>query len=103
MKHRGRIQAQGKKLEESEAWAQNEPPTIEEGLDMVENLKSKLSKKDLEIRKDAFEKLEKIIVNAANTNGIEAPSNVTINVKGHRKERVDIEVKKGKAFIKGEQ
>lgn len=40
MKHRGRIQAQGEKLEASEAWSQNEPPTKIEGLLMLDKIKS---------------------------------------------------------------
>ena len=47
--NRGRIQAQGEKLEESMAWNTNEPITAEQGLTMLEALKSKLSKKDLKI------------------------------------------------------
>ncbi len=49
MKHRGRLQAQGENLEESENWAQDEPPTIKDGLKMVERLKEKISNKELEI------------------------------------------------------
>ena len=37
--HRGRIQAQGDGLEESEAWASEKPPTWEEGLNFIEKLK----------------------------------------------------------------
>ena len=38
MKHRGRIQAQGEKLEESESWSQDEPPTGRDGLEMLKRL-----------------------------------------------------------------
>lgn len=58
--NRGRIQAQGEKLEESMAWNTNEPITAEQGLTMLEALKSKLSKKDLKIREVPFYESRKI-------------------------------------------
>lgn len=63
MKHRGRIQAQGDKLEESESWAQNEPLTKKEGLSLLEKLKNKIPKKEAEIRKKPFKKAERFINN----------------------------------------
>ena len=100
MKHRGRVQAQGEKLEASEAWAQNEPPTEKDGLEMLDKLKNKIPKKEAEKRKIAFEKAAKFINQASLTNGIDSPANVTFRAEGYTKERIDIEVKKGKAFIK---
>lgn len=100
MEHRGRIQAQGKNLEESESWSQEVPPTIEDGFEMLERLKGKIPKKEAKIRDKAFEKAKRFIQNASETNGIDAPSSVTFRAEGYMKERVDIEVKKGKAFIK---
>ncbi len=41
MKHRGRIQAQGDNLEESEAWSQEEPLTKDEGLESLKIKKIK--------------------------------------------------------------
>ena len=61
MKHRGRIQAQGEHLESSESWAQDEPITIEEGLQLLENLKNKIPKKEAEIREQAFNKAAQFI------------------------------------------
>lgn len=40
--NRGRIQAQADDLEESVAWAQDNPPDLQQGLEMVEELKGKL-------------------------------------------------------------
>jgi len=99
MKHRGRIQAQGDNLEESEAWSQEEPLTKDEGLEKLENLKNKIPKQEAQIREKAFEKAKKFIERASETNGVDAPSNVTFRAEGYTKERVDIEVKKGKAFV----
>jgi len=100
MKNRGRIQAQGKNIEESESWAQNEPPTADEGIEMLEKLKEKIPKREAKIREKAFKKAERLIKNAENTNGIDAPANISFRAEGYVKERIDIEVKKGKAFIK---
>lgn len=100
MKHRGRIQAQGEKLEASEAWSQEKPPTKDDGLEMLDKLKKKIPKKEAEKREQAFEKATKFINQASLTNGIDSPANVTFRAEGYAKERIDIEIKKGKAFIK---
>jgi len=99
MKHRGRIQAQGKNIDQSESWTQDNPPSADDGLLMLEKLKAKIPKAEAQIRETAFEKAEKMIKKAALTNGIDAPANITFRVEGTAKERVDIEIKKGKAFI----
>jgi hypothetical protein len=99
MLNRGRIQAQGENLEQSESWAQDLPLTEPEGMELLEKLKNKIPKKELEIRKDAFVKAQKFIEQAAINNGVDAPANVTFRAKGYNKERVDIEVKTGKAFV----
>jgi hypothetical protein len=98
MKHRGRIQAQGENLESSESWAQNEPLTKNEGLKLLENLKSKIPKKEAEIRENAFNKASEFIQ--------QGPHEVIIGsifrsykVKGTKHERVDIEIQSGIAFI----
>ena len=57
-KHRGGIQAQGGGLEESENWAKETPPTWEEGVGMLEKLKTKLPEKELENRKELLSKAE---------------------------------------------
>ncbi|MEM0992399.1 MAG: hypothetical protein AAGI49_05145 [Bacteroidota bacterium] len=49
-KHRGRWQAQGGGLEESESWAQDEPLSKEDGQRLLNQLKEKLSKQDLKDR-----------------------------------------------------
>lgn len=100
MEHRGRIQAQGENLEASESWSQNEPPTKEDGLNMLFRLKNKIPKKEAKIRESAFEKAENFINRVSLINGVDAPANVTFRAEGYVKERVDIEIKKGKAFIK---
>ena len=97
--HRGRIQAQGDGLEESEAWASEKPPTWEEGLNFIEKLKNKLSKRDKELRKKPFKKAERFIKNAGQNNGVDAPVSKTFSNKEKPEIRVDIEVRKGIAFV----
>ncbi len=98
-KHRGRIQAQGSKLEESVAWNRDTPSTVSEGLAMVDELEVKLSETDRKLRKTEFEKARKFINNAGNVNGVDAPVSNTYQVKNTKHERVDVEVKTGKTFV----
>jgi len=98
MKNRGRMQAQGENLEASEAWSQDEPITKNEGLEMLNNLKNKIPKKEAQIREKAFDKATQFI-NQGPHEVIEAPIIRSFKVKGTKKERVDIEIQKGEAFI----
>ncbi|KOC87611.1 hypothetical protein NG42_19870 [Winslowiella iniecta] len=97
--HRGRIQAQGASLEESVSWRQEHPLTAEDAKKMVTELKGKLNKRDLALRKDAFQKAEKFITNASKCGGADAPVSKTFMVKDTKHERVDIEIISGKAFL----
>jgi len=97
--HRGRIQAQGGGLEESEAWSQNKPLSMREGLNLLEVLKNKLPKKEFLLRESAFEKAKNFIEQAPDI-GVDAQVSRTFEVKGTRNIRVDIEVIKGTAFFK---
>ncbi len=99
MKHRGRIQAQGKKLEASETWSQNKPPTKKDGLNMLEKLKNKIPKSEAKIRETAFKKAAKYIEQASKNGGLNATAFNSFNVKGTKRERVDIEVRTGIAFV----
>ncbi|WP_162207817.1 RHS repeat-associated core domain-containing protein, partial [Pseudomonas weihenstephanensis] len=97
--HRGRIQAQGAKLEESIAWNQDVPLTSGDAKKKLDELKDKLSKKDLAARADAFKKAEKFIDDSCSCGGVDAQISKTFMVKDTRHERVDIEVISGKAFV----
>jgi hypothetical protein len=97
--HRGRIQAQGDGLEESESWNEIAPISHSDGLAKKEKLKSKLSKKDLALRVDAFNKAKKFIDCARNAGGVTAEVSKTYMVKGEARKRVDIDVKSGEAFV----
>jgi len=97
--HRGRIQIQGPDMnpELSWAWAQDTPPTKAEALAKLDELVGKLTAKQKEAREDAIKKVRKFIEEAPET-GIDAQYiNSWPNDKDPKK-RVDIEVRKGKAF-----
>lgn len=98
MQHRGRIQAQGENLEASESWSQNEPPTKSWGIKLLDELKKKIPKKEAEIRKKAFDKAAHFIQQGPHQ-AVNAPIMRSFAVKGTQKERVDIEIQKGEAFI----
>lgn len=97
--HRGRIQAQGAKLEESVSWNQDNPLTASEARIKIQKLKDKLSKKDLALRADAFKKTENYVENSKECGGVDALVSKTFMVKDTKHERVDIEVISGKTFV----
>jgi len=97
MKNRGRIQAQGERLEESENWSQNEPLTKNKGIEMLDNLKNKIPTKDAKIREDAFKKAKRFIKNGP-YEVIDHKISKTYMVSDSEHERVDIEILKGTAF-----
>lgn len=99
-KHRGRLQAQGERLQESQAWAKCEPLLYEEGCSLLVALQNRLTKAQLKLRKLAFADAKKEIDRAKKNDGITVVDrhfSKSFIVKG--KERVDIEVRKGTAFI----
>ena len=98
MEHRGRIQAQGEHLESSESWSQNTPITKQEGLNLLGNLKSKIPKKEAQIRETAFKKAEKFIENGPYQT-VDKMISKSFKVPDTEHERLDIEIQKGIAFI----
>lgn len=94
--NRGRSQAKSNSIEESVSWAQDEPPSLEDGQKMIVELKNKLSSKELKKREKQFKKLERFIETAAENGGIEAPiSRNFVNPKLKDGTRVDFELKAG--------
>ena len=96
-KHRGRVQAQGGGLEESESWSQDEPPSKELGVSLLEKLKLKLTKKELSAREKQFEDAKRYIENVEG--GIDAVKKKTFRNRKTKDIRVDVEVLAGTAFI----
>lgn len=54
--HRGRIQAQGKGLEKSVSWSQDEPLTRKQGKTLLQQLKALLTAPEQEERTEQLEK-----------------------------------------------
>ncbi|MFK7796448.1 MAG: hypothetical protein AB8E82_03265 [Aureispira sp.] len=98
-KHRGRIQAQGGGIEESESWAQDEPLKIAKALLLFKQLIAKLSPKDQIKRQRAFKRAQQFAEQTSETGGAHARLSRSFKVKGSRDERIDIEIISGKAFV----
>jgi TolB-like protein len=104
MKNRGRFQAQGQYLEESENWAQDEPLYSKQAKIKLAVLNGKLSSSERNRREQAFKKCEDFIVNACRSGGIQIVDKPVIkSYPGKSRERVDIEVIKGEAFLKRDE
>ena len=103
--HRGRLQVQGKDLRQelSWPWTRSQPPTAQEALAGLTGMKNQLNKSELRLRDEAFEKAENYISRAGNSGGVNAPISLTFQNKNlpnkNKDARVDIEVRKGRAFI----
>jgi len=102
MEHRGRFQAQGNSLEESEPWAQDLAFLHSEGITLLNALERKISRKDRLLRELAFKQCRRCIDEASKNNGISVADTGKPFIKSfpkNYKERVDLEVHKGVAFI----
>lgn len=102
--HRGRLQAQGGKgrgIEESESWAQNNPLTAVAGHRLLDALYEKLTVADQEVRQTAFTEARIFIEAARRANGIGPIRKSFPKNPNPHKERVDVEVRKGLAFVPG--
>lgn len=100
--HRGRIQSQGGKIEDSEKWEFQEPISSKTAKSKIETLKNRHPKREKTIRANAFQKAKKFIDISEKAGGIQVVDKLfskTFMVKGSKHKRVDIEVKKGKAFV----
>ena len=97
--HRGRIQAQGPDTEQSEAWAQPDPPTKNAMIALLNALWDKLSSAEQYERQKCYEEVLAYI-GSAPTTGIDAPLKKTFrNRKLRGGVRIDVEVQTGKAGI----
>ena len=97
--HRGRIQAQGGGIEESERWAQDEPLTLVEGLTLESNVRRKLTPAERAARQAAFKEARDFMARAHANGGVPSVVMQTYPVVGDLDRRVDLEVRKGLAFV----
>lgn len=81
-KNRGRVQAEGTHLEEAVSWDADKPVTVKDVQDKLEELKRKLSKRDLKDREEAFKKATNFIENGNSCNGLDPPISKIFMVKG---------------------
>jgi hypothetical protein len=96
--NRGRIQAQGGGVEESESWAQAEPPTVKEMLQWSKLLENKLTTMEKRDRKEPLRELRAFIIKAGNAGGIGITSKSFLK-RGSRDVRIDLEIHKGMACV----
>ena len=99
--HRGRFQAQGRKLEESEIWAKDVPISVEEGIQLITTLKNKIPEPEKKLREKAFLGCTNFVYHLRGNGGYD----VGITGKPLKKsfvafgqERVDLEIQSGVAF-----
>ena len=97
--HRGRIQSQGCKVQTSKAWTQKKPLYASIAQNKVDELEKQHQKKEMQMRKHAFKRARKFSEQAKNNGGVSHPVSQSYMVRGDSARRVDIEVKKGIAFI----
>mgnify|MGYP006885816536 CR=1 FL=1 len=80
--HRGRFQAQGGGVEESEPWSEEKPLSISKALQLLANLIRKLSPTDYNRRRRAFEKVQEFVKEASENGGVFAKLSKSFRVKG---------------------
>ena len=98
MDHRGRFQAQGGGLEESESWDEEMPLRAFHGHHLLDGLRLKIAPKEAIVRQESFLKAHRFIDAAASSGGVGFCKKSYL-VRGSREQRVDIEVQSGLAFV----
>lgn len=106
--HRGRIQSQGAGYADAgtgdvESWSQATPLTVADGLAKLAALESRMTKKQWTARSQAVAKARAYMIKAAGNGGDYPPGPGTFQNDSVRirrgDERVDIEIRKGIAFV----
>lgn len=100
--HRGRIQAQGGGLEESESWARATPPTFSDIMGLIDRLEARLTPKDRRIREKGFAQLRRAVEQATGAGGLWARCIRSFPQPLLGQIRVDLEVITGRACVPDE-
>ncbi len=101
MDHRGRLQAQGGGVEESESWAQDNPLLLSEGHQKLNALHDKLQPAEQRHRLEAFAEARAYIERIADAGGARPGTKKSFPLRPRRDHRrVDVEVHKGLAFVR---
>ena len=102
--NRGRVQAQGiahgKEVEKSTKWATNNDVTKNDGYKFVDDTKEKLNPSEARLREKQFNQAKTYIKETKGIEVVNKPITKKFDVPDTDHERVEIEVKKGKAFFK---
>lgn len=96
--NRGRIQAQGGGIEESEPWADPVPLPCENGLAKSNTLESGLPRRERQVRAVAFNSAREFMRRCEENKGTGVTSK-SYPVRDDKNRRVDIEVRSGWAFV----
>lgn len=97
--HRGRLQAQGRGTEKSEAWAQKKPPNESQMLGKCDSLEQRLTPSEARDRAEPLQDLRDFIRRASQCGGVYAPLRKSFLKRGSRDIRVDLEVIQGMACV----
>jgi hypothetical protein len=98
--HRGRWQAQGQGLEESEAWNQPVALSAQDGENLLSRLESKIGPNEAAHRAAGFRKARDFIERARRAGGIHVQVIRSFTVPNDPTgRRVDLEVRAGSAFV----
>lgn len=95
--NRGRIQAQGKGCEKSQAWTQPDVPTKRDGRQKALWLKQSLNRREKSEREACFDKLNSFIMQAPSL-GYDTCNRSYTSQPPIEDVRVDVEIIKGRAF-----
>jgi hypothetical protein len=101
MNNRGRFQAQDDSLEKSAAWATNDEISKQIGNERLDNLRDQLTPNELTARVNSIQKARDLVNNAPNTGYYAQIIKSYCDDIRHRKIRVDVEIRAGRAFITG--
>ena len=100
--HRGRIQVQGKDMQEDEsrAWSQGSARLASDAHKDLADLEDSISTAQRDLRRRAFCKARRFVTNASDKGGVAAPVTQSFSdPRLDRTARVDIEVNRGTAFV----
>jgi hypothetical protein len=101
MDHRGRLQAQGGEIEESESWAQDTPLLLSHGHQKLNDLHGRLQPAEQRYREEAFAEARAYVDRVAEAGGARPGTSKSFPLRPRRDHRrVDIEVHKGLAFVR---
>lgn len=96
--NRGRFQAQGNNTEQSSAWATNDDVYKYMGSDHIDDLESKLTENEINLRNLAIQRARNF-VSSCPFNGVPPLKKSFSNSLQTRSIRIDIEVNAGIAFL----